>query len=128
MSGVDSYELDGGDVADLVDEIIDADCVSFTDLFDDTDSTTGGGGPVADAFRQCAPEGDDSNDIYREDTFRHIAELITFRQNIFAIVLVAQAFAPQSDVVVAERRAIATIYRDAYTGRHFTRSFKWLTD
>jgi hypothetical protein len=128
ITGADAYPLDGGNVADLVDEIIDADCVSFTDLFDAVDGFSGGGGPIADAFRECAPNGEDSSDIYKEDTFRHIAELVTFRQNLFTVVMIAQAFAPQGDVVVAERRAVATIYRDAYTGRHFTRSFKWLTD
>ena len=128
VSGVDSYPLDGGDVADLIDQLMTTNCVSFTDLFTDEDSTTGGGGDIADAFRQCAPNGDDSNDIYKEDTFRHMAELVTFRQNIFTVIMLAQALAPKADYVVAERRAVATVYRDAYTGRYFTRSFKWLTD
>lgn len=105
--------------------------LSFADMFTSEDSDAGGGGPVADAFRECAPRGPDSNDIYKEDTFRHICELISFRNNIYIILMVAQAtqdLPRGGKSVLAERRAIATVYRDSYTGRHFTRSFKWLTD
>jgi hypothetical protein len=28
---------------------------------------------------------------------------------------------------VAERRAVAIVFRDAYTGRHFTRLMKWIS-
>ena len=69
-----------------------------------------------------------ANDIYKEDVFRHICELITFRQNLFTIILGAQALSPRGNFVVAEKRAVANVYRDAYTGRHFVRSFKWLDD
>jgi hypothetical protein len=30
--------------------------------------------------------------------------------------------------VLAEKRAMATIFRDSYTGKSFMRSFKWLAD
>ena len=109
---------------------------SFTDMFNADSAEDGGGGPLADAFRRCAPSPTrqrhpnqrTANDIYKEDTFRSICELITFRQNIFTIVLGAQSLAPKGDFVVAEKRAVANVYRDAYTGRHFVRSFKWLDD
>lgn len=119
-----------------VDEVFES-CTSFTDMFTSADGDEGGGGDLAEAFRLCAPAVENSrlpshhrdpNDIYEEDTFRHICELITFRQNIFTIILGAQALAPRGDTVVAEKRAVASVYRDAYTGRHFIKSFKWLDD
>ncbi len=105
--------------------------VSFTDLFTAEQTDEGGGGPVAQAFRECAPgylDGLEPNDIYMEDTFRHVAELLSFRQNIFTIVLAAQVLAPDQVTPIAERRAVATVFRDAYTGRRFVRSFAWLDD
>jgi len=68
------------------------------------------------------------NDKDLEDPFRQIVDMITFRQNIFNIICIAQVYAPAEKVVVAEKRALATVYRDSYTGHTFTRSFKWLTD
>jgi hypothetical protein len=120
----------------VIGELTAIEFTSFTDMFTDADEEDGGGGPLAEAFRLCAPapknrrhpSQKDPNDIYKEDTFRHICELITFRQNIFTIILGAQALAPRGGNIVAEKRAVANVYRDAYTGRHFVRSFKWLDD
>jgi hypothetical protein len=102
--------------------------VSYADMFTDEISDDGGGGELADAFRECPPNWQDACDIYREDTLRHMLELISFRQNIFTIVMGAQVLSPNGNIVVAERRAIAEVYRDTYTGRHFTRFFRWLDD
>ena len=135
--GANRFRIPQPSIDDLVDTIIaerdrrNRPFLSYADLFTTEDSDEGGGGPVADAFRECAPRGPDSNDIYKEDTFRHICELISFRNNIYIILMVAQATQdlPNGDKsILAERRAMATVYRDSYTGRHFTRSFKWLTD
>jgi hypothetical protein len=111
----------------VIRELVKTNFVSFTDLFTDAYSDAGGGGPLADAFRACAP-GDDPNDIYKEDTFRHLCELLTFRQNIFTIILAAQVMSEEGQTPIAERRAVATVYRDAYTGRRFIRNFTWLDD
>lgn len=116
----------------LVDVIItNRPYMSFMDLFTKLPAslpgnTPFGGGPVAAAFYDCAPAGTASGDIYREDTFRHICELITFRQNMFLVIVAAQALAPDTETVVGEKRGVALMYRDAYTGRYFQRSFKWL--
>ena len=115
----------------LINDPSKANCVRFFNLFtaDDQYNDDGGGGNIATAFRYCSPDPDDHQpDIYKEDTFRSICELLTFRQNIFTIVMAAQVMAPDGTTPIAERRAIATVYRDAYTGRHFTKNFKWLDD
>ncbi|MCE9613685.1 MAG: hypothetical protein K8T26_05375 [Lentisphaerae bacterium] len=106
-------------------------CVSFFDLFTTERDSTGGGGQLATAFRRCAPQPPAAlanRDVYEEDTFRKFCELVTFRQNTFMIVMAAQALAPDQKTVLSERRAIAQVYRDAYTGRRFVRSFKWLDE
>ena len=40
----------------------------------------------------------------------------------------SQILADDHTTVLAEKHGVATIYRDSYTGRSFTRSFKWLGD
>ena len=107
--------------------------ISFADLFDGANTY---GGPVADKFRAFATwwEGKiqkrypkfRQNDKVREDAFRNIIELITFRQNIFMIAVAAQVMAPNGKTVEAEKRGLATVYRDSYTGNYFVRSFKWM--
>ena len=127
----EKYPLEEGNVDNLVDEIIaSGPYTSFKSMFTSkTEPWEEHGGPVAIAFRDCAPEtGHGVQDIMREDTFRHMVELVTFRQNVFTIFLYGQALAPKGGYPVGEARAVATVYRDAYTGRHFLRSFKWLND
>lgn len=104
--------------------------LNFRSMFTSADTDDGGGGPVAAAFRAAVtnnhPEA--RGDIFKEDPFRRICELITFRQNIFIIAMAAQVFGGDGHTVVGEKRASAVVYRDSYTGRYFIRSFKWLTD
>ena len=69
---------------------------------------------------------DQPNDKVREDIFRNIVTMITFRQNIFTVLMGAQVLAADGQTVEAEKRAVAIIYYDAYTGGYFTRFFKWL--
>lgn len=64
----------------------------------------------------------------KEDAFRENLEWISFRQNIFTIILAAQSFAKDQATVVAEKRAVAVVYRDSYTGRTRLCYFKWLED
>jgi len=89
------------------------------------------GGDVGRAFRAVAtdpsPNGFPKCDVHEEDMLRNILNMITFRQNIFVIILAAQVMGPDG-AATAEKRAVATVYRDAYTGRHFVRSFKWLSE
>jgi hypothetical protein len=101
--------------------------VSFQDLFDGDEVMSVVGGPVADAFRSVAAAwenatGQRATDKVREDTFRNIVELITFRQNIFTIILAAQYLAPDGTSVIGEDRGVATVFRDAYTGTCTTNS------
>lgn len=133
VSNVGSYRVDPYDIMELIKTLqansSSTNWVSFYDMFTAEVSDAGGGGELAEAFRACAPNaGVNKPDIYREDTFRSVCELLTFRQNIFTIILGAQVMSPDGRIPISERHAIATVYRDAYTGRHFTRSFKWLDD
>lgn len=115
--------LPDANIGALVDAIVaNGPYLGFRDLFHD--------GTVAKAFSDCVP----SNSApavkgeLSEDILRNIAEMITFRQNLFTIIVAAQVLAPDGIASIAEKRAVAIVYRDAYTGKHFTRSFRWLTD
>jgi len=106
-------------------EMVSGEFTSFTDMFTDADEDGGGGGPLADAFRECAPDPVNvrhanqvsPNDIYKEDTFRHICELISFRQNLFIIILGAVEFQEDGMTLAREDHSAAYVYRDAYTGK-----------
>jgi hypothetical protein len=104
--------------------------LNFRSMFTSESADDGGGGPVARAFRNAATNNHPAamGDVFTEDPFRRICELITFRQNIFIITIAAQVFGGDGETVVGEKRASAVIYRDSYTGRYFIRSFKWLSD
>jgi len=151
--GYKEAPLNEDDIDIIVDAILDKQerggypFISFQDMFANTSgSALNQGGSVAAAFREAAenawrrengnqPDIDDTvkHDRVLEDAFRKVIDMITFRQNIFVIFCAAQALAPPEPgetigAVVGERRAVATVYRDAYTGRTFTRSFRWLTE
>jgi hypothetical protein len=79
-------------------------------------------------FRNWRPAGLDLSGDLKEDALRSILELISFRQNLFTIVLLAQPLGPQGVVPVAERRAVAVVCRDSYTGRSFVRCLLWPTE
>ena len=101
----------------------------FRDMFSGTGADPGGsldGGPIAIAMRDCFPLG--APDLQLESVFRNVLNLFTFRQNLFTIIMAAQAMDPSGNEPVAERRAVATVCRDAYKGTYFVRSFKWMTD
>jgi len=103
--------------------------ISFRSLFTADDSDDGGGGPNAQAFRMCGTNAARQiGDIYGEDPFRRICELISFRQNLFVVIVAAQVVGGDGATVVAERRGAAIVCRDSYSGRYFVRSFKWLSD
>jgi hypothetical protein len=57
------------------------------------------------------------NEIQRQDPIRKILDFISFRQNIFMIVAVAQQLAPDGVTICSEERAMTTFFRDAYTGQ-----------
>lgn len=69
---------------------------------------------------------------YTEDVLRGLADKVSFRQNIFVIVVAAQTLSPASTttrpIVLADQRAAVTVIRDAYTGRWVIHSWVWLTD
>ena len=67
-----------------------------------------------------------------EDAVRHLPDLVSFRQNIFVIVIAAQTLSPASTpsrpVVLADQRAAVTVIRDAFTGRWTVHDWRWLTE
>ncbi|MFO7870820.1 MAG: hypothetical protein R6V03_05245 [Kiritimatiellia bacterium] len=85
---------------------------------------------VAEAFRTAvedsAPAGIGVTDLMYESPLRNIAELVSFRQNMFTVILAARVTAPRGTAVAAECRAVALVCRDGYTGRYFTRWLRWL--
>ena len=104
--------------------------INFRDLFNQVvtatnDNNYSGWNPCSD---KGVPLNTNACDDIKEDAFRNILEMVTFRQNIFTIIVEAQVYAPTGTNVVAEKRAVAVVYRDAYTGRSFTRFFKWLQE
>jgi len=56
----------------------------------------------------------------KEDVLRGVAELVTFRHQLFLVVVAAQAVSP-GGARLAEQRAMALVWRDAYTGQYFIR-------
>ena len=123
-------QLNAVDVDKLVSAIItNGPFMSFRSMFTTNDTDEGGGGDLAMKFRAAGTNAAKCNgDIYGEDVFRRVCELITFRQNVFIVTVAAQVFGGDGQTVVGEKRGSATIYRDSYTGKYFIRSFKWLSD
>jgi len=129
-----------GNIADrLIERSSQQSFISFKDIFSNIGGTAlENGGPIADECRNAGvaaiPGGDSRvpSDKFLEDPFRQIVDMVSFRHNLFNIVCAAQVYAPEKHdgqyQVVAEKRALATVYRDSYTGHTFTRSFKWLGD
>lgn len=134
-------EENAGRIADkLIERSSKEPFISFRDVFREVGGTAlQEGGPIALECRNAGvaaiPGGDGRvpSDKFLEDPFRQIADMISFRHNLFNIICVAQVYAPEKNEdgqyeIVAEKRALATVYRDSYTGHTFTRSFKWLSD
>jgi len=83
---------------------------------------------VANAMRNAYSGVASSNAAFSQSVIRNLTELVSFRQNIFTIVLAAQALEDDGVHVAGERRAVAVVCRDSYTGRYFVRQFKWLEE
>jgi len=69
---------------------------------------------------------------YTEDVLRGVIDKVSFRQNIFVIVLAAQTLAPgsagaENPTVLAEQRAAVTVIRDAYSGNWTIAEWRKLT-
>ncbi|NLG02017.1 MAG: hypothetical protein GX565_17975, partial [Lentisphaerae bacterium] len=75
---------------------------------------------------------DDFAHDWLEDAVRHLPERVSFRQNIFVIVIAAQTLSPISTqsrpVVLADQRAAVTVIRDAFTGRWTIYDWRWLNE
>lgn len=86
---------------------------------------------VGDAFRDCVSSTVTTNtgisDILREAPLRNMVEMVTWRQNLFTIIVASQALGSDGQTPVAEKRGVAVVYRDAYTGKSFIQSFRMLT-
>ena len=69
------------------------------------------------------------NELQRESYFRNAFNLLNLRQNVFTIIIEAQAASggniPKNP---AKQRAVAIVWRDPYTGEMFVRNIKWLGD
>jgi hypothetical protein len=78
------------------------------------------------------PPGDAPAHDWIEDAVRHLPDYVSFRQNIFVIVIAAQTLSPASTpsrpVVLADQRAAVTVIRDAFTGRWTIHDWRWLTE
>jgi hypothetical protein len=78
----------------------------------------------------------DADPFYRhdlvEDALRSLAEKVSFRQNIYVVVVAAQALSPasteSSPFVLSDQRAAVTVLRDAFTGRWMIYNWVWLTE
>ncbi len=62
-----------------------------------------------------------------EDLVRSLPDRVTFRQNIFVVIVAAQRLSPTGKPI-ADQRAAATVVRDAYTGGWFVHDWYWLND
>lgn len=69
---------------------------------------------------------------YVEDIMRNFIDHVSFRQNIFVVVIAAQTLSPassaQSPVILSDQRAAVTVLRDAFTGRWMINDWTWLTE
>jgi hypothetical protein len=64
----------------------------------------------------------------REDVLRGIVELLSFRHQLYLVVVAAQTLAADGRTMTADRRSMALVWRDGYTGQYFVRNFRWITD
>lgn len=64
----------------------------------------------------------------KEDVLRGIVELVSFRHQLYLVVLAAQPLAADGRTPTAERRAMALVWRDGYTGQYFVRNFRWIAE
>jgi hypothetical protein len=118
-------------VEDLVNTLIEKGVAtngfwSFQSLF--TSGAPEQGDEMAQAFTNIVKDTSGSgqiNEIQRQDPIRKLTDMISFRNNVIEIVLAAQVVGSDG-TVLAEKHALATVYRDSYTGRSFVRQFKWL--
>lgn len=79
-------------------------------------------------FSEWKPDGLHSSGVLKEDFIRQFIEFLTFRQNIFLVIVAAQTLATDTNFVTSEGKTMALVYRDSYTGRLFVRWQIWLTD
>lgn len=114
------YFVSADDAAMVLAPSVDSGSLNMTALL--------GNAGADSAYRAWAPDGVHTNGDLKEDAFRSIVELVTFRQNLFTIVLAVQAFGPDQATVVAEKRAVAVVCRDAWTGRSFVHSLRPLLE
>ena len=119
-----NYLLDSADSCRLADAVMDGDPPGLN--MGTILSLIG----ASDEYRSWRPYtvgGVDHSGDLKEDALRNIVELITLRQNLFTVIIAAQALSKDGQGVLAEKRAMAIVYRDAYTGQSFVRLFKWLS-
>jgi hypothetical protein len=87
---------------------------------------------IADAFAFAGTNGLLNNDLFlagdwlREAPLRAMAELVSFRQNLFLVAFAVQVPGTSGRGTVAERRGVALVFRDTYTGAGFVHSLRWL--
>lgn len=64
----------------------------------------------------------------KEDVLRGIVELVSFRHQLYLVMLAVQPLAADGLTPTAERRAMALVWRDGYTGQYFVRNFRWIVE
>ena len=62
-----------------------------------------------------------------EDLLRGLADRVTFRQNLYVVIIAAQRLSPLGRVI-ADQRVAVTVVRDAYTGRWAVHDWRPLTE
>lgn len=66
-------------------------------------------------------------DDIKEEMIRGLAERISFRQNLFVIVVTGQTLTPAGRVA-ADQRAVVTVAADAFSGQWHVLNWHWLTE
>ncbi len=51
---------------------------------------------------------------------------MSFRHSLYYVIVSAQALASDGSTTVAERNALALVWRDGFTGQYFVRWFRWM--
>lgn len=120
---VDNYPGEGGgelsmtpDARDFASKIFNGGI--FTNLSDIGRAINSGDFPAAA-----------DTELKKEAFFRNSINLLNLRQNVFTIIIEAQA-ASRGNIPrnPAKQRAVAIVWRDPFTGEMFVRHIKWLGD
>ncbi len=78
-------------------------------------------------YAQWDSSRDSLGDDFKEEMIRGLSERISFRQNLFVIIVAGQTLTPAGRVA-ADQRAVATVAADYFTGQWHILNWHWLTE